>query len=158
VKGDANSLIVYISRLPYIYEKNVLPGQVLSDLRLVNYWLATDGSTILGLMRREFKDVTSDEANGAGEGPTPGVIVASEVQSLQFRYFDGVNWFDSWDGTQPGFDGVTPVGPPAAIEITLGMAFPSSDGRPGVLPTVRYYRHVVPILTADGQAQTNTGS
>ena len=156
VKGDANSLSLYISRLPYVYEKNILPGQVLSDLRLVTYWLGTDGSTPLGLVRREFTDVTSDEANGTASGPNTGVVIAPEVQSLQFRYFDGINWFDAWDGTQPGLDGLTPIGPPVAIEVTLGMAIPSSDRRPWVLPTVRYYRHVVPILTADGVARTGS--
>jgi len=156
VKGDANSLSLYISRLPYIYEKNVLPGEVLSDLRIVTYWLATDGSTPLGLVRREFKDVTSDEANGTASGPNTGVIIAPEVQSLQFRYFDGLNWFDSWDGTQLGLDGVTPIGPPTAIEITLGVVLPSSDHRSWVQPTVRYYRHVVSILTADGVARTGS--
>jgi prepilin-type N-terminal cleavage/methylation domain-containing protein len=154
VKGDANSLSLYISRLPYVYERNVLPGQVLSDLRLVSYWLGTDGSTILGLVRREFTDVTSDEANGVASGPNTGVIIAPEVQSLRFRYFDGLKWFDAWDGTQSGLDGLTPIGPPVAIEITLGLA--SSDQRPWVQPTVRYYRHVVPILTADGVARTGS--
>jgi prepilin-type N-terminal cleavage/methylation domain-containing protein len=156
VKGDANSLSLYLSRIPYVYEKNVLPGQVLSDLRIVTYWLATDGSTPLGLVRREFTDVTSDEANGAASGPNTGVIIAPEVQSLQFRYFDGLKWFDAWDGTQLGLDGLTPIGPPAAIEITLGMVLLSSDHRSWVQPTVRYYRHVVPILTADGVARTGS--
>jgi prepilin-type N-terminal cleavage/methylation domain-containing protein len=156
VKGDANSLSLYISRLPYVYEKNMLPGQVLSDLRLINYWLAVDGSTPLGLVRREFKEVTSDEANGAAAGPNTGVIIAPEVQSLQFRYFDGLNWFDAWDGTQLGEDGLTPIGPPMAVEITLGLVIPSSDHRSWVQPTIRFYRHVVPILTADGVARSGS--
>jgi len=48
------------------------------------------------------------------------------VKTLTFSYFDGTDWQDSWDGTQLGSDGMTPVGAPLAIAITIGIAPPGS--------------------------------
>lgn len=157
VQGGPNTLTLYISRLPHVNEARP-PIGIRSDLRLVSYWLATDGSTPLGLAWRELEQVTGEQANstsaaanGAVEGAT---IIAPEVVSLQFRYFDGTSWLETWDGSQTGADYLTPIGPPLAIEITLGIVVPSSDNRFGGQPSVRLYRHVVPILTADGVPRT----
>jgi type II secretory pathway pseudopilin PulG len=151
VQGTANSLSLYISRLLTDEEVKASRTEGMSDLRLINYWLVTDGSTPIGLARQEHKRVTADEASA--EPTPPQSLMAEEVKSLQFRYFDGESWFDSWDGTEVGYDGVTPLGPPLAIEITLGLVIPGGDTRYGGLPSVKYYRHVVAIPTADGLVQ-----
>jgi hypothetical protein len=82
-------------------------------------------------------------------------LVAREVKSLTFQYFD-VNqqsWMDSWDGTQPGPDGVTPIGPPAAISIVVEIALPNSDGE----PVRKTFKHIVALPTANGvQSQTTS--
>src|SRR5262249_17299391 len=79
-------------------------------------------------------------------------VIAPEVKSLQFRYFDGSNWQDSWDGTQPGPDGVTPQGPPRAIELTIGFGTP--DNPDAALKTVR---HVIAIPPANRSATPAPG-
>ena len=47
-------------------------------------------------------------------------FLAPEVESLTFRYFDGVDWVDEWDSELQGAI-------PTAIEITLGFVPPDPD-------------------------------
>jgi prepilin-type N-terminal cleavage/methylation domain-containing protein len=160
VIGDASSLTLYISRVPEeVYPRSTdQQGQLTSDLRRVSYWLASEGG---GLCRWEAMQVTSDDAT-ALELPTgdeANYVIAPEVRSLEFEYFDGTTWLDSWDSTEPGPDGVTPLGSPRLIAVRIGVVRSGSDAN-GAEPELRYYRHVVPILTAGGApAQpTETGS
>jgi prepilin-type N-terminal cleavage/methylation domain-containing protein len=152
VQGGPNSLTLYISQLPTELDRS--REEILSDLRLVSYWVATDGSQPLGLVRRECLQVTADQATGSSAAANPSTegahMMAEEVQSLQFRYFDGKEWVDTWDGSATGVDGLTPIGPPMLIEITIGILAPSGDNRTWGQPNLKLYRHVVPILTADG--------
>ena len=156
VQGGPTSLTLYISQLPSELDRSRV--ETLSDLRLVSYWVATDGSRPLGLVRREFAQVTADQASSASVEANPSTegahMMAEEVQSLQFRYFDGTNWVDTWDGSATGPDGLTPLGPPMLIEIKMGILAPSGDNHSWGQPNLKFYRHVVPILTADGMARS----
>ncbi len=160
VQGTDTTLTLYVSRWPR--ELNFDPQfagdqtsqPTLSDLRRVTYVFDNDN----GLLRQEVKVATSDDALNQ---PAPvlddgyTVQVADEVKSIQFRYWDGSNWQTSWDGTAAGSDGMTPQGPPMAIEITVGIALPNS-GPEGGDPVVKTYRHVVALPTANGVTQTST--
>jgi hypothetical protein len=123
----------------------------LSDERTVTYWLAGSGAG--GLARQEIKQVTSSDAlsnlapNVSDEG---SFVIAPEVASLVFRYFDGTNWNDSWAGTTAGPDGTTPIGPPLAIEITLGVVVATQDDNPDAEKQTKTYRRVVFLPTANG--------
>ena len=79
------------------------------------------------------------------------LVIAPEVVQVQFRYFDGTDWQDTWDGSQPGPDGMTPMGPPRAIEITLGIRQPRPDGATGdtTNDNVKTYVHYVAIEAAN---------
>ena len=78
------------------------------------------------------------------------MVIAPEVVQLQFRYFDGTDWQDTWDGSQPGPDGMTPMGPPRAIEITLGVRQPTPEGGDATANTnVKTYVHYVAIEAAN---------
>jgi hypothetical protein len=158
LQGSSNSLTLYVTRLPP--DAGPMGNQIqlpsLSDQRRIVYWLADGG----GLARQEIGPVTSDDAqngNIPSGMPEPGSreMVAKEVRSLQFEYFDGTTWQDSWDGTQTGSDGVTPIGPPLAVAITIGLTQPDSN-------ELKHYRHVVAIPTANGvnaqQQQLPSGS
>ena len=48
-------------------------------------------------------------------------IDAEEVSHLEFRYYDGANWQETWDST-------TQNGLPVAIEIIMTLRNPNSDG------------------------------
>jgi uncharacterized membrane protein YgcG len=147
LQGNSSSLTLYVSRVPPGANANgTLPSSV-SDQRRIVYWLVDGG----GLARQELTAVTSEDAmNGnvpSGMPTDPKQLIAKEVQSLQFQYFDGTNWQDSWDGAQVGPDNATPIGPPVAVAITLGIA----TGDEG---DVKMYRHVVAIPTANSPSST----
>jgi type II secretory pathway pseudopilin PulG len=159
VQGTDTALTLYVSRLPR--ELTLLRGQetdagnqpLFSDLRRITWWLAGGPEAPLGLARQEIKVATSDDALG----PRPpdvddeaAHVYVEEVKSLKFSYFDGNEWLDSWDGTALGSDNRTPIGPPRAIAIVIGLAPP---GRPDDTTELQYYRHVVALPTADGAAQ-----
>jgi hypothetical protein len=90
-------------------------------------------------------------------------MLAPEVKSLQFRYFDGTNWADTWDSTVIGDDTITPIGSPRAIEVRIGVLPPG--GKDG--DELKYFRQVILITTANAATQsgntpltpsTNSGS
>ena len=61
---------------------------------------------MLELLRRTSAFLPPDVENESS------FIIADEVRSLQFQYFDGTDWQDSWDSTTLGSDGITPIGSP----------------------------------------------
>jgi hypothetical protein len=142
---------LYVSRLTR--ELDTLPNDSINgapagicDLRRITYWLASSGNG--GLARQELKIVTSDDLNSIPPDGLPQdestYILAEEVKNLAFSYFDGANWTDTWDGTTPGNDGTTPIGPPAAIAVEVGVQFPGTK-------EIKKYRHVIAIPAANGQ-------
>lgn len=95
------------------------------DLKTVAYYVAAaDDSVSLdatepsgGLVRRELDRAVTAWASEQGSveqlqvGETP---IAPEVESILFRYSDGVDWYEAWDMEENG-------GLPRAVEITLGL-------------------------------------
>ena len=143
VKGDSNHLAIYRTRLsrdlitpPTDASGNMPP--VNADVWRVCYFIAQQG----GLARQDIQQATADAVDDL---PTDAdeftKILATEVESLEFRYYDGTNWQDSWDGSTPGPDGVTPQGPPRSVEVTLGI-------RQG--DVVKTFKHVIAFPTAPG--------
>src|SRR5207245_8123141 len=125
---------------------------VTSDLRRITYWVAGGSGSPLGLARQEIKQATSDDALNSTPSVIPdeaSFVIAEEVQSVAFRYFDGTAWQDSWDGTQIDSTGAS-TGPPQAVEITVAILPPSSDSSAGDNSNLKTYRHVVAIPTANG--------
>jgi hypothetical protein len=121
-------------------------AQLPADVRRVTYYLSPDG---LGLCRQERPWATAD---GVWNSTDPDLstenrdVIAPEVKDVTFEYFDGSAWQSSWDGTQPGPDGVTPLGPPRAVRATFVLQFPGRGGE----VTERQVQHVVPIRAAVG--------
>jgi hypothetical protein len=123
VQGESTRLILSVGRVPreilgrdkLRVEDSALPK--VSDLRRIAYWVI-EGK---GLARQELKVVTGEEMDSV----PPDVadpdqhVLAAEVKSISFQFWDGAGWVADWDGTTPGEDGDTPIGPPAGIEITL---------------------------------------
>lgn len=162
VKGESTQMHLYVTRVPREVfltrrtDDQLAEGAPVSDIRRISYWLAGDLDVPLGLARQEVTLATTDEAINLilpdFENESPFVI-APEVKSLTFEYFDGTGWLESWDSTLPGADGVTPIGPPRAIAITISLLRPgfTEDSPPEV--ALRQYRHVVAIVTANGIPQ-----
>jgi prepilin-type N-terminal cleavage/methylation domain-containing protein len=150
VVGDATSLHLYITKMP----REAFEGVLASDIRRVTYWQGQAG----GLCRAEQGVVLNPDAL------TPSIpqvdeaahMMAPEVVSVTFRYFDGVGgWAESWDSSAMGSDGVTPIGPPRAIEVRLQVQPPPR--RALAVPPQVTYRHVVVIPTANGPTNNAGG-
>ena len=160
VIGDSSTLNLFVSRVPGEAWPTPSgdPGALVSDLRRIMYWVTSDG-----LYRYQVKGITFQDAliTDPPTGDLSGYMMAPEVKSVEFSYFDGTNWNDSWDSTLiTGADGVTPQGSPRAIAVKVGMApLGAKDGdKPGEL---KYYRHVIAITSANGTTplqQPNPGN
>ena len=154
--GNSQAVHLFMSRVPKeiigTSSSDVIPPT--SDTRRVSYWLINDEE---GLAQQEVYPVTSDDAVQVDLPPSvdlnaPNVrIVAEEVRTLAFSYFDGENWNDTWDSTLLGPDGVTPIGPPLAVSIDIDIGKPHSDSKEW-----KHYRHVVAAITANSMNAMNT--
>jgi hypothetical protein len=102
-----------------------------SDLRVVTYQLAAPGvaitapgmgggtSTMLqGLVRTEGDRLATQLGEDKGASPTSLSLpqaLAPEVDTLQFRFFDGVTWYTVWDSEEIGRI-------PRAVEVIITFA------------------------------------
>ena len=156
IYGTDRQLTVFVSHVPDVLAALAPLGpsndpdvQSPSGLRRVTYWLADGGSG--GLCRQVRVWVTAD---GVRDSVDPdfsyeqGDIIAESVVDLAFEYFDGAQWATSWDGSVFGPDGVTPIGPPRAVRVTLWLEFPAR--RLGDAPTQQVATHVIPVRAAPG--------
>jgi hypothetical protein len=110
-------------------------GVVPADIKTVYYFLAQTSAGVTtsdtGLMRSEMNRATALFAseNGDFEIFTQNAEpLAAEVVGLQFRYFDGFEWFPEWSSQERN-------GLPLAIEIALVIADPQSADEPIVAGT-----------------------
>ncbi|MDB5307515.1 MAG: hypothetical protein JWO38_1717 [Gemmataceae bacterium] len=154
VIGTDTQLTIFVSRLPHaLADAGVLlqptdaTVQTPSDQYRVTYWKGQNGQ----LCRQERPWVTADGIRDTYDpdlSNEAGDTLAEEITDVQFKYFDGSDWVDSWDGTTPGPDGVTPQGPPRAVKVTLTFSIPSS--RPGTPPITQTAIQVIPVRAAPG--------
>lgn len=127
--GTATELQIDIARVPRpdeFAEAMIAGGVVPADVKTVYYFLAQASAGLTtsdtGLMRSEMNRATALFASENGDlqiftqGAEP---LASEVVGLQFRYFDGLEWFPEWSSQERN-------GLPLAIEIALVIADPTN--------------------------------
>jgi len=160
VQGGTDYCSIYIGRVPRSNfqvdtstsnssnSQNTQPTD--SDLRRIDYWYVYDPDNS-GLARQEVVMVTNqDDINNLPPGiaDETSYIFAKEVMAVTFEYFDGTTWQSSWDGTVFGSDGVTPLGPPLAIAITISVARSDVKTTDVSDPSVLTTRHVIHIPTA----------
>jgi hypothetical protein len=164
IQGDNQTLTIWASRLPNLPTgpdaANLETQQMTSsDEHRITYWMA-DG----GLARQDLDRVSASADDPDAQLP-PNVsdegkyVLAPEVTDLNFRYFDGESWQDSWDGTVIGADGITPIGPPRAVEVTLSIRKPGAD--PNDDAAVKQFRQVIPINAGNAMSvstATTTGT
>jgi prepilin-type N-terminal cleavage/methylation domain-containing protein len=160
VQGGPQTLSLYVSRLPTeLFQGDLAanPDQQanLTDLRRVTYWLATNG----GLARQEVKNVTSNDDLNVQPPNVPdeqSLVIQPEVSNITFEFFDGTTWQPSWDGTQLStVDNKTPIGPPAAIRVTMTIVSNVVGGLPNPDDPGRTYQYVIPIPTANSCVQSS---
>jgi type II secretory pathway pseudopilin PulG len=152
VIGTDKTLTIFASGLPnaLAYNGELFAGstaQTSSDLKRVTYWLRQGG----GLCRQERLWVTADGVRNSSDpdlSDEDGDTLVEEVTDVTFEYFDGSGWATSWDGSVAGPDGVTPLGPPRAIRVTLVFEVPAN--RPGAPPTTKTAVQVIRVPAAPG--------
>ncbi|MBP3959470.1 prepilin-type N-terminal cleavage/methylation domain-containing protein [Gemmata sp. G18] len=150
VSGTEKQIVVFAGRVPEAFGRFGNPGdQIRADQRQIIYWLGPSG----GLYRQERPWVTADGVRNSLD-PDPeaadAVLVAEEVSDVSFEYTDGSAWTTEWDGTVPGPDGVTPLGPPRAIRVTLVLKIPTGKSNETV---EKRLTQVIAVRAAPG---TNT--
>ncbi|MFL5343112.1 MAG: prepilin-type N-terminal cleavage/methylation domain-containing protein [Gemmataceae bacterium] len=154
VKGSQNSLSVFTTRLtrnlvtPPDDPSGATPP-VVCDVWRVTYFLGDNGQ---GLVKQEIRQPTADLVDDVPTSVDDHTrVLAGEVTELTFRYYDGTSFQDSWDGSQPGPDGVTPMGPPQAVEVTIVVQSPSTGKQ-------TKYVHVVSLPAAPGPSSSSSSS
>lgn len=144
--GNSCQLQIDTSRLPRIDEYQQLVSSAqgttdadrLSDVKTVAYYALSDeqGGSLYGtgasagsygLVRRQLDRATA--AWSAGQGQLFDVadlqdVLAPEVAAVEFRYFDGTEWYEEWDSAQAG-------GLPLAVEICLAVISKRQRGEAG---------------------------
>lgn len=81
------------------------------DSAMVQYWIETDKTKpAYGLVRDRPLELTP--LNGPVQRDSDTVEISRDVVYLNFRYYDGTQWLDSWDSTQTGTL-------PQAVEVTV---------------------------------------
>ena len=152
VVGTDKQLTVFASRLPSAFSNPrglaaSAGSQGPSDLVRITYWLGGSG----GLCRQERPWVTADGVRNSSDPDLTdeaGDTLVQEVKDVTFEYFDGSQWLPEWRGNDPSPDGVTPIGPPRAIKVTLVYSIPSTRrGEPAFEHTVV---QVIPVRAAPG--------
>jgi hypothetical protein len=110
-------------------------------LKRISYRLeSSDGTNTAGVIRSEeplliqrqlsaMDDVGSTNSMAGAAGPAP---VVEEIRYLQFRYWSGTNWLDSWSGS----------GSPAGVEVSLG-AEPATNGMDMAEYPAEIFRRVI---------------
>ena len=156
VIGTTDQLTIYAARVAGV-GKNVDDsgeGPNPADARRVTYWM-----TDKGLARQELPWLTSQQVQNSSDPviedgkDQKDYVIAEEVTQLQFEYWDGGTWQDTWDGRMTNADGVTLLGPPMAIRVHFWLKLPGEN--PG--QTVeKEFRHTIAIRAAPGPAAATT--
>ncbi|MCH9655450.1 MAG: prepilin-type N-terminal cleavage/methylation domain-containing protein [Planctomycetes bacterium] len=146
VYGDAQSLVLHTSRparQPLFISQSDSSAESQSDLLSISYFLANAGSEGLagaagdrfretagggndnqGLARLEGDRLLMSNADESGDLvqlAEQSQLLAPEIGSLQFQYFDGTDWLEVWDSIEYGTV-------PQAIKVTVGFRNDDVEG------------------------------
>lgn len=146
VFGDAQSLVLHTSRpgrQPLFISNDGSLSTMQSDLLSVSYFLAvagaeglqgavgdqyrgtaTTGQSTQGLARLEGDRLAmsmADESADVQVLAQQSKLLAAEINSLQFQYFDGTDWLEVWDSIEYGTV-------PQAIKVTIGFQNENIEG------------------------------
>jgi hypothetical protein len=139
-------------------------ASVHGDMKVVAYFVLGEGTSPIlptsagaGQLTPEGKVMSSGLARLEGDRTAIGYsmetsstsslnarIIAPEIQSIQFRYFDGTSWVATWSGA-------TAQALPQAVEIVIVVGNSDPYGartQAAQNQSPRTYRHVVAITTA----------
>ena len=140
--GDLTTLMLHVSRPPLAVQTVTADGMPATevDLRSISWFLAVPNapglagavgnlasgggmtmsrnSAVQGIARLQgasFALDYYDSQEATGLLAERAEILSDQVTLLEFRYFDGIEWLESWDSD-------VMEGLPAAVEISIGFA------------------------------------
>lgn len=168
IRGTSTELLIDLSNPRYLSSQMAINGTMPTDLQTVHYLVGsttsgsfssspttnpdrpdTDGGGLLrGVTDRAALQAvgsTTAAANSATGANGATKILAPEVASIQFRYFNGLTWMTEWEST-------TMESLPRAIEVTIVFETPPSRGlmtNSTVSIGTDRYRTVIPVPTSD---------
>ncbi len=124
------------------------------DLKTVAYFVsngqmsAAPGAPTTGLARVEGEHMAIGYAmlQSSASLASQARIIAPEVMTISFRYFDGTQWLTTWDASFM-------QALPKAVEVTISVRAadpdnPNAATDPSASATLRQYRHVVAVSTS----------
>jgi prepilin-type N-terminal cleavage/methylation domain-containing protein len=155
VVGESDRLTIFVARVAgrgkVADESPDAPSP--ADIQRVTYWMS-DG----GLCRQELPWLTSDAIRTTVDPHMEDgkeerdYVIADEVTRVQFEYWDGSAWTETWDGRQTNSDGQTLKGPPMAIRVHFWLRVPGPEG-----DTIeKEIRHTIAVRGAPGPATNET--
>jgi hypothetical protein len=157
VIGESDRLTIFVARVAgrgrAATESPDAPSP--ADIQRVTYWMSDRG-----LCRQELPWLTSENIRTTVD-PVPedgkeeqDYVIADEVTRVQFEYWDGTAWAETWDGRQTNSDGQTLKGPPMAIRVRFWMQAPGPEG-----DTIeKEFRHTIAVRGAPGPATNDTAT
>jgi general secretion pathway protein J len=111
-------------------------------IRRVEYAVANDGNETV-LVRRIARNVLSGDLTIPAEEEE---ILSTGVRSFSLRFYDGIEWYDSWDSTTVvDIDGAPAV--PMLVQIDLVLII-DGIGQPGEEANTYRLSRIVPISCA----------
>lgn len=152
VIGEADRLTIFMSKVAGLTKPadESPDGAGESDIRRVTYWMTANG-----LARQELPWVTSENAMASTDPvfddgkEERDHVIAEEVTRVQFEYWDGSAWIETWDGRTLNDDGKTLKGPPAAIRVRFWLNVPGVERGETV---EKEFRHTIAVRSAPGPA------
>lgn len=95
------------------------------DLTVLRYYVAPlhPQAPDLGLYREAVYSLSGDTFDPDVPNPLNSTLVLERVRGLEFRFFDGADWVQEWDSSDPKSTAAAPL----AVEITLSVAEESGD-------------------------------
>ncbi len=168
IRGTTTELMIDLSNPRMLSSEMIVNGSMPTDLQTVFYAVSsTSGATFengassgtfqrpdtdgLGLVRNvgdraALTPSSSLSASSDSAGlPGPAKLLAPEIASIQFRYFNGLAWMTEWDTVTLGVL-------PRAIEVTIVFEPPPSKGlmtNATVSIGSARYRTVIPVPVSD---------
>ncbi|WP_437192003.1 prepilin-type N-terminal cleavage/methylation domain-containing protein [Planctomicrobium sp. SH527] len=133
-----------------------------SDLQVISYGLVEIDSITLALLQQNLKVTRPDQGLGRRVRDLFAIVkvdevldspnlMAAEVTELSFRYFDGVDWVESWDSLASGIL-------PRAIHVTFGIWSPPPERLggplPGAIAKVTHIEHVFYLPASEPNPET----
>jgi hypothetical protein len=140
-----------LQTVAYLLSSSDMVAATLADSGATASPLSLQDTDGVGLVRSQgdrsvFRSLSNTLGGGETVLPGPVQMLAPEVQWLQFRYSDGLSWYDEWDSATIG-------SLPRAVEVTIGLEPPPQRSgfllSPAVNTVTDSYRLVIAVPVAD---------